>query len=121
MKPFLSRWTPGVSVILFGLAVTVQAATPELRYQFKAGSNHVYSLHLEANEPRYISTLDGTVTFQVKSAHADGITLTAKGALHNAQKAKDGMARMRPPMGPGMGGMLRVGGFRFGAPRIAQG
>ena len=81
----------------------------------------MYSLHVEANEPRFISTLDGLVTYHVKSATADTLTLSAKGALRNGHKAKEGMGYARPPSGPGMGGMLRVGGFRFGAPSFAGG
>ena len=48
---------------LFGCLISdSSAASPDLAYQFKAGSNHVYSLHLEADEPRQIATLDGLLT-----------------------------------------------------------
>ena len=116
MKTFLRPSFPWLLLLLANLPGVAPAAAPDLRYQFQAGSNHVYSLHLEADEPRQIATLDGLVTLQVKSANADAITLTARGALHNGYKAKEGAPRFRPSLGPGMGGMLRVGGFRFGAP-----
>ena len=121
MQTFFPRWRRSLLLFSFSLPAVAWAAAPELRYQFKAGADHVYSLHVEANEPRLISTLDGLVTYHVKSATADALTVTAKGALRNGHKAKEGMGYARPPMGPGMGGMLRVGGFRFGAPPFAGG
>ena len=121
MQTFFPRWRRSLLLFSFSLPAVAWAAAPELRYQFKVGADHVYSLHVEANEPRLISTLDGLVTYHVKSATTDALTLTAKGALRNGHKAKEGMGYARPPMGPGMGGMLRVGGFRFGAPSFAGG
>ena len=117
MKPAFS--TPvALAIALFTATFVARAAAPELRYQFKAGSNHVYSLKLEASEPKFIAALEGTVTYTVKSANADGMTLVARGSLRPARQGKDGGSTPRPPMGPGWGGMLRVGGFRFGAPSM---
>ncbi|GDY18838.1 hypothetical protein LBMAG56_01830 [Verrucomicrobiota bacterium] len=118
MKTFLLPRSLCVLLLLGSFASLASAAAPDLRYQFKAGSNHVYSLKLEANEPKFISTLEGTVTYNVKSATADSMTLVARGALRTARKGKEGAAAPRPPMGPGLGDMLRVGGFRFGMPHM---
>lgn len=88
------------------------AASPELTYQFKAGSNYVYSVRIEATEPKYIATSTGNLTYSIKVANQDGITLTAKGSVSTQRKAKEGVSvSMRPPsFGDGV---LRIGGFRF--------
>lgn len=121
MNSLLTRRLACALVALGVSGVAVAAAAPDLHYQFKAGSNYVYSMRLEANEPRYISTLSGTVTYAAKTATAEAMTLTAKGSLQSGHKAKEGTGYARPPMGPGMSGMLRVGGFRFGAPSYVGG
>lgn len=107
-----------LAAVMFSAVTAFSASPPDLRYQFKAGSNHVYSLKLEASEPKFISTLEGTVTYNVKSANADSMTLVARGALRTARKGKEGASAPRPPSGFGLGDMLRVGGFRFGLPHM---
>ena len=74
MQTFFPRWRRSLLLFSFSLPAVAWAAAPELRYQFKVGADHVYSLHVEANEPRLISTLDGLVTYHVKSATADALT-----------------------------------------------
>jgi hypothetical protein len=86
------------------------AATPELTYQFKAGSNYVYSVRVEATEPKYVATSTGNLTYSVKTANQDGITLTARGSVSTQRKAKEGVSMRPPSFGDGV---LRIGGFRF--------
>lgn len=92
------------------LSSTSLAATPALAYQFKAGSNYVYAVRIEATEPKYVATSTGNLTYSVKAANQDGITLTARGSVSTQRKAKEGVALRPPSFGDGV---LRIGGFRF--------
>lgn len=105
---FRTAW---LSAPLLGcLASHVFAASPDLTYQFKAGSNYVYSVRVEATEPKYVATSTGNLTYSVKAASQDGITLTARGSVSTQRKAKEGVAVRPPSFGDGV---LRIGGFRF--------
>ncbi len=102
-----------LSASLLGCLTSASAAAaPDLRYQFKAGSNYVYSVRIEATEPKYVATSTGNLTYSIKAANQDGITLTAKGSVSTQRKAKEGVS-VRPPMFGD--GILRIGGFRFGS------
>lgn len=94
------------------LSSTSSAASPDLRYQFKAGSNYVYSVRIEASEPKYVATSTGNLTYSIKAANQDGITLTAKGNVSTQRKPKEGGSMRPPSFGDGH---LRIGGFRFGS------
>ena len=94
------------------MASDTTAASPELRYQFQAGSNYVYAVHIEATEPKYVATSTGNLTYSIKAVNQDGITLTAKGNVSTQRKAKEGAATRPPSFGDGI---LRIGGFRFGS------
>ena len=83
----------------------------ELRYQFKTGSNYLYSVRIEASEPEFTETVSGSATYAVKSANADGITFTMRSSLHTQRKSKSGSVV------PGISGgppSFRAGGFRLG-------
>ncbi len=97
--------------LLCGPVVPSRAATPDLRYQFKAGSNYVYSVRLEATEPDYTETVTGTATYAVKSATTDAITFTTRSSLHTQRKSKQGSILPGAIGGPPM---FRPGGFRLG-------
>lgn len=98
---------------LFGCLISdSSAASPDLAYQFKAGSNYVYSVRIEATEPKYVATSTGNLTYSIKAANQDGITLTAKGSVSTQRKAKEGVSIRPPSFGDGI---LRIGGFRFGS------
>jgi hypothetical protein len=99
----------GVS-LLGCLSSTSFAATPALAYQFKAGSNYVYAVRIEATEPKYIATSTGNLTYTIKAANQDGITLAARGSVSTQRKAKEGVSLRPPSFGDGV---LRIGGFRF--------
>lgn len=100
--------------LLNWLTSASSAASPDLHYQFKPGSNYVYAVSITATEPKYIATSTGNLTYSIKAANQDGITLTAKGSVSTQRKAKEGTSgSMRPPsFGDGV---LRIGGFRFGS------
>jgi len=93
---------------LLGCVAAANAA--DLNYQFKAGSNYVYSVRVEATEPKYVATSTGNLTYSVKAASQDGMTLTARGSVSTQRKAKEGVS-VRPPSFSD--GVLRIGGFRF--------
>jgi hypothetical protein len=99
-----------VGLLLLGNSTGHCAAAPNLSYQFKAGSNYVYAVRVEATEPKYIATSTGNLTYNIKAANQDGITLTARGSVSTQRKAKEGVS-IRPPMFSD--GVLRIGGFRF--------
>ncbi|MSU26562.1 MAG: hypothetical protein CK546_02830 [Pedosphaera sp.] len=100
--------------LLCGLTSDSSAASPDLRYQFKVGSNYVYSIRIEATEPKYVATSTGNLTYSIKAANQDGITLTPKGSVTTQRKAKEGasVTVRAPSFGDGV---LRIGGFRFGS------
>ncbi len=95
---------------LGGLISGVSAASPDRTYQFKAGSNYVYSVRVEATEPKSVATSTGNLTYSVKAANQDGITLTARGTVSTQRKAKEGVSTRPPSFNDGV---LRIGGFRF--------
>lgn len=86
------------------------AASPELTYRFKAGSNYVYAVRIEATEPKYVATSTGNLTYTIKAASQDGITLTARGSVSTQRKVKEGVSARPPSFSDGV---LRIGGFRF--------
>ena len=96
---------------LLACAAVSDVAAAELRYQFKAGSNYVYSVRIEASEPDFTETVSGTATYAVKSANADAMTFTMRSSLHTQRKSKSGS------FVPGIIGgppSFRAGGFRLG-------
>lgn len=108
----LLHFTFGSVALLSGMLSPVTAATPTLGYKFKAGSNYVYAVKIEATEPKFIATSTGNLTYQIKSANQDGITMTAKGTVNTHRKAKEGTSVRFGPSGFS-DGALRIGGFRF--------
>jgi len=116
--PFSPSW---LGLALLGCpGVDSALAAPSLSYQFRAGSNYVYSVRIVATEPKYVATSTGNLTYSIKAANQDGITLTAKGSVNTQRKAKEGSGlRLRPPsFGDGV---LRIGGFRFAGLSAAGG
>lgn len=108
--PICPAW--GSVLLLSGMLSTVTAATPSLSYQFKAGSNYVYAVKIEATEPKFITTSTGNLTYAIKSANQDGITLTTRGSVSTQRKAKEGTSVRFGPSGFS-DGAVRIGGFRF--------
>ncbi len=96
--------------LLCGFIPPSNAASPDLTYQFRAGSNYVYAVRIEATEPKYVATSIGNLTYTIKAANQDGITLTARGSVSTQRKVKEGVS-VRPPSFSD--GVLRIGGFRF--------
>jgi len=111
MKTALLRAAVFGAPLLCWLATTpCAAASPDLTYQFKAGSNYVYAVRIEATEPKYVATSTGNLTYSIKAANQDGITLTARGSVSTQRRAKEGVSMRPPSFGDGV---LRIGGFRF--------
>lgn len=110
MKSALFRAAVCCAPLLCQPAARSAAASPELAYQFKAGSNYVYAVRIEATEPKYVATSTGNLTYSIKAANQDGITLTARGSVSTQRRAKEGVSMRPPSFGDGV---LRIGGFRF--------
>lgn len=107
---FLFRMACLVVIGLPAFSASLSAAAADLAYKFQASSNYVYAVRIVATEPKYIVTSSGNLTYHVKAATQDGITLTSRGSLNTQRKAREGTS-MRPPFFGD--GALRIGGFRF--------
>ncbi|HEV3258552.1 MAG TPA: serine/threonine-protein kinase [Gemmataceae bacterium] len=81
---------------------------PELRYRWQMGQTYVYAVQLEAQEEDAVQVHFGNSVYRVRSANADGATLTHVGHLFGLRHPRpDRPLAMRPPfhMGPAFGGM----------------
>ncbi len=102
---------PLVLVGFFACLLISDATAAELRYQFKAGSNYVYLIRIEASEPDFTEIITGTATYAVKLAHADAMTFTMRHSLNTQRKSKTGSFMPGIIGGPPS---FRAGGFRLG-------
>ncbi len=86
-----------------------------LRYAWKPGESYVYTIRIEADLGEFVEELSGTITWVVKAADANSMTLSHRGTLQSRQRAKDGRpmrivgrSRLRfnsPFGGVGLGGL----------------
>ena len=103
------------SVLLGGWAVWALAmngaAGAGFRYEFQAGSNYVYAVRAGTEARDYLELLTGTVTFAVKAAAGNEITLVSRAALMRQRETAHGLV---VPFADTPGRTaIRAAGYRF--------
>ncbi len=104
-----------IATLALSLVVALAASTTtaqELRYSSKPQQQFAYKVDISADRGDATESLQGVVTFTVKSASAETVTIGYYGGLTKTSKAKPGTSSGDPSRGPrrGPGGPPGRGG-----------
>jgi hypothetical protein len=117
--PMIARLT--LSLLVLSLVASAQAAEP-LRYTWQPDQQFIYEVQITVDLPNKVDTLQGTITYQVKSADSP-LRLAYRGGLKTSSKDKPGRssAPASPSRRPGAPHPPPVGGRMLGpGGRLAQ-